>query len=263
MTAGPPPKLASMSTGAASSAPASKDTDRLSPPQIARAIRGMISRGELQPGEHLGTVELADRFGVSRGPVREALRLLESSALVRILPQKGAFVMALGDQEVAELMEAREVLFAALAELAAARIGQTQIKALKTYLAALARLAEMPSTSPAEFQQATYAYVAVLYAAAGNTRLLQLMRDWSEGAGHAYGHLSMATQEMRQQEASAYARLTSAVADRDPQAAHAAARIMHADGVRRARELQSALPIPRVVEFRGRRRPRRTTNEPT
>lgn len=227
---------------------------RLSPPEIARIIRRLIRSGEFLPGDHLGTVELAERFAVSRGPVREALRLLESRALVRILPQKGAFVMALLDQEVGELMEAREVVFSALAELAAERASRAQIDRLRRELRALKQLSDSPETSAEAFMAATYAYVAVLYKSARNSRLTQLIRDMSEGAGHAFGHLSMATQEMRRQEYAAYQILTEAVANRDPAAAHRAARRMHADGVRRARELQAALPGPRTVEFRGRRR---------
>lgn len=215
----------------------------------------MIQRGELKPGDHLGTIELAERFGVSRGPIREALRLLESRLLVRVLAQKGAFVMALRDDEALEAMETREVLFGGLAEHAARRAKRAHLDALARSLTDLRRLAEDPATTPHAFQMGTYAYIAHLYEAAGNQRLVRSIRDLSQGVGDAYGHLSMATQEMRRTEYAAYAVLTAAVTAGDAQAAFQAAREMHADGVRRARELQALMPQPATpVEFKGRRR---------
>ena len=231
----------------------SSEDERRSPPEIARAIRAMIVSGDLGPGDHLGTIELADRFGVSRGPVREALRLLESRALVRILPRKGAFVNSLKDDEVGVTMEAREFVFAALAELAAQRATRSELAGLRKELQRLGKLAANASTTPNEFKLATYAYVQVLYGAARNARLNQIMRDLSEGVGHAFGHLSMATQEMRQAEYEAYRDLTEAVAGRDKDKVHALARRMHSTGVARAQQLQAAIPAA-VVEFRGRRR---------
>lgn len=227
--------------------------ERFTPPDIARAVRGMIVNGELRPGDHLSTIELAARFSVSRGPVREALRLLESRALVRILPGKGAFVNSLQDDEVGVTLEAREFIFAALAELAAEKANRSEIHQLRRELQTLGRLAGSPSTLPNDFKLATYRYVSVLYGAARNPRLQQIMRDLSEGVGHAFGHLSMATQEMRQAEYAAYAKLTEAIAARNKAQAQTQARTMHAAGVTRAQQLQAALPQP-TIEFRGRRR---------
>lgn len=227
--------------------------ERFTPPDIARAVRGMIVNGDLRPGDHLSTIELASRFGVSRGPVREALRLLESRALVRILPGKGAFVNSLQDDEVSVTLEAREFIFAALAELAAEKANRTEVNLLQKELLNLGRLAAAPSTSPNDFKLATYRFVSVLYAAARNPRLHQIMRDLSEGVGHAFGHLSMATQEMRQAEFAAYERLTEAIANRDKAQAYSSARTMHAAGVTRAQQLQAAIP-QQSIEFRGRRR---------
>lgn len=231
----------------------SANEGRFTPPDIARAVRGMIVSGELRPGDHLSTIDLAARFCVSRGPVREALRLLESRALVRILPRKGAFVNSLQDDEVGVTMEAREFIFAAMAELAAQRISRSQLADLRRELQQLARLAAAPAATPNEFKLATYAFVSVLYGAARNPRLHQIIRDLSEGVGHAFGHLSMATQEMRQAEYEAYRLLTDAVADRDPRRAGDLARRMHAAGVARATQLQAAIP-PAVIEFKGKRR---------
>ncbi|WP_430418352.1 GntR family transcriptional regulator [Phenylobacterium sp.] len=229
------------------------ERDMRSPPEIARSVRAMIVSGDLRPGDHLSTIELANRFGVSRGPVREALRLLESRALVRILPRKGAFVNSLQDDEVGVTLEAREFIFAALAELAAERATRGNLLELRRKLQVLGKLASKPTTTANEFKLATYDYVQVLYGAAHNARLNQIMRDLSEGVGHAFGHLSMATQEMRSAEYEAYRDLTDAVAQRDRTKAYDLARRMHAAGVARARQLQAAIPAA-VVEFKGRRR---------
>lgn len=74
--------------------------------QLSREIFG----GALAPGEHLVEEQLTRRFGVSRGPVREALRLLGQQGLVEHLPRRGVRVATLSDRDVDELYSLRDVL---------------------------------------------------------------------------------------------------------------------------------------------------------
>jgi DNA-binding GntR family transcriptional regulator len=67
-------------------------------------------RGEYSPGSPLGEVELAQRFGASRGPVREALIQLEREYLVRAIPNRGCFVTTMTEQEFDEIVTLRSVL---------------------------------------------------------------------------------------------------------------------------------------------------------
>jgi DNA-binding GntR family transcriptional regulator len=107
-------------------------------------VRGLILRGEYAPGARLGEVELADALGVSRTPVREALRQLAAEGLVELVPNKGARVVAWTADELEQVFELRAQVegFAAhqaalhatdddvdrLAELAAAHAAATRAR---------------------------------------------------------------------------------------------------------------------------------------
>ena len=64
-----------------------------------------IEVGEIGPGERLLEIELAQRFGVSRTPIREAIRKLESEGIVRHVPRIGAVIRQLGQPEIVELYD--------------------------------------------------------------------------------------------------------------------------------------------------------------
>ena len=87
-------------------------------PQAAKNLRGLLTtavreaimQGEYPPGSPLGEVELAQRFGVSRGPVREALIQLEREYLVRSFPNRGCFVATMAEHEFDEILMLRSAL---------------------------------------------------------------------------------------------------------------------------------------------------------
>ena len=86
---------------------------------VADEIRQMITTGVLAPGERLFEDRLAEQLGVSRNPVREALRALESTGLVEVIPRRGAYVSRLEVGRARQLLELRNVLEAYAAEQAA------------------------------------------------------------------------------------------------------------------------------------------------
>jgi DNA-binding GntR family transcriptional regulator len=86
---------------------------------VADEIRQMIISGDLAPGERLFEDRLAEQLGVSRNPVREALRALEGTGLVEVIPRRGAYVSRLELGRSRQLLELRQVLEAYAAELAA------------------------------------------------------------------------------------------------------------------------------------------------
>jgi DNA-binding GntR family transcriptional regulator len=219
-------------------------TDDRSPPVIAERIRDAIRAGSIPSGSHLGAAEVAEQFGVSRGPVREALRLLESAGLVRIVPQKGAFVVAPGDDEVRELLSIREVLFAALAQRCTERATAADLAALARAVDDLAALAAKSDCTAREFQRMTDRFVARMYRIASMPRLIRMIQDLSSGPGETWGHLAVATREMRLAELRAYQRLLRAIRSRDAQAAFETARAMHSEGVTRAIELNQIIRSP-------------------
>jgi DNA-binding GntR family transcriptional regulator len=108
--------------------------------QIAyRRLLEEIGRGELQPGTRLREVELAERLGISRTPIREAIRQLESDGLVVHLPRQGATVRVLEYSEIMELYEMRAVLEATAARLAARVASPVELAELRALNEELAK----------------------------------------------------------------------------------------------------------------------------
>jgi DNA-binding GntR family transcriptional regulator len=82
----------------------------VSGPRVADELRRLILEGEFQPGKRIGQEMLAERFGASRMPVREALRILEAEGLVSIVPHSGAWVSKLDAFEFDQTYKLREVV---------------------------------------------------------------------------------------------------------------------------------------------------------
>jgi DNA-binding GntR family transcriptional regulator len=102
---------------------------------VTDEIRSMIMAGELKPGERLFEDRLAERLGVSRNPVREAIRALEGTGLVEVLPRRGVYVSQFDVEQVKQLLELRSVIEAYAAELAAVRRTDDDIAALDRCIA--------------------------------------------------------------------------------------------------------------------------------
>lgn len=98
---------------------------------VADSVEKLILSGELAPGVKLNEVALAERFRVSRGPLREAFRLLEESGLIYQEKNRGAFVRVVELSEAAELYEVRAGLDATAGRLLAGRINAEQLSALR------------------------------------------------------------------------------------------------------------------------------------
>ena len=94
-------------------------------------LRGAIVEGRLKPGERLMEVQLAEQLGVSRTPVREAIRKLELEGLVVMLPRKGAYVANMSLKDLIDVLEIRASLEGLAASLAAERITDEDIKKLE------------------------------------------------------------------------------------------------------------------------------------
>ena len=91
----------------------------------------MIRNGQLEPGERLLEDRLAEQLGVSRNPVREAIRALENTGLVEVRPRRGAYVASARSRRAVELLELRSVLEAFAAQLAAHRRTTEQLAEIR------------------------------------------------------------------------------------------------------------------------------------
>ena len=96
-------------------------------------LRDAILKGELQPGERLLENQLADKLGVSRTPVREALRMLEQENLVALMPRKGAQVLDLSADDIKNVLEIRSALEAVGVRHACRNMKKEVLEELKKY----------------------------------------------------------------------------------------------------------------------------------
>lgn len=145
---------------------------------VFEAMREAILSGRLKPGERLMEVQLAEEMGVSRTPVREAIRKLELEGLVVIVPRKGAYVSGFTLKDAAEVFEIRSSLEGLAAALAAERITDDEIalldEVLKEISAAVAKgdINELVKKD-GEFHQ-------ILFSASRNDRLTQMINNLKE-----------------------------------------------------------------------------------
>jgi DNA-binding GntR family transcriptional regulator len=98
--------------------------------ELVMLLRNMITQGELRPGNRIAESRLCDHFGVSRTPLREALKVLSAEGLVQLLPNKGATVAGVTRKEVEEIVPVLGALEALAAELACASIRKDEIARL-------------------------------------------------------------------------------------------------------------------------------------
>ncbi|GAA1519351.1 GntR family transcriptional regulator [Kribbella lupini] len=103
--------------------------------QVLSELRRRIVDGDYAQGERLTENRLADDFGVSRNPVREALRVVESEGFVEILPRRGAVVATLDDTAIRDLFAVRKQLETLAAGLAAERATEDDVARLRALLA--------------------------------------------------------------------------------------------------------------------------------
>lgn len=103
--------------------------------QVLSELRRRIVDGDYAQGERLTENRLADDFGVSRNPVREALRVVESEGFVEILPRRGAVVATLDDTAIRDLFAVRKQLETLAAGLAAERATEDDVVRLRALLA--------------------------------------------------------------------------------------------------------------------------------
>lgn len=144
------------------------------PEQIAARIGDRILDGRLPPGAPIGEQEAADEFQVSRGPVREAIRILEREGLATILARRGAIVTALSADELREIFEIRVALFDTVARTVAASRPPELIAVLRSGVARLEALAEGAADGDA-YAETTYRLLIITARFCGNQRLQRML----------------------------------------------------------------------------------------
>ena len=136
--------------------------------QAADIVRSRILGGEYAPGQRLSEVELSASLGMSRSPLREALRLLANEGLVKLVSGRGVSVADFSETEVRELVEIREALDVLAVRLAAERATTAQIAMLRDNLEGLTNALRTHGTQTPEWPSDFH---LCIYEVAGNSRL--------------------------------------------------------------------------------------------
>jgi DNA-binding GntR family transcriptional regulator len=145
---------------------------------VFQTLRQAILKGELKPGERLMEIKLAETLGVSRTPIREAIRKLELEGLVIMIPRKGAAVANITEKDTKDVLEVRRTLEMFAVEVACDRITKEQLAALKE--AAKAFEASKGSNDLIRIAETDMHFHEIIYEATHNERLVQMLNNLRE-----------------------------------------------------------------------------------
>ena len=145
---------------------------------VFNTLRKAILTGELKPGERLMEIHLANRLGVSRTPIREAIRKLELEGLVIMIPRRGAEVAQITEKSLKDVLEVRRAFDALCVELACDRISPEEERQLGKACDEFARATETKDATV--IAKADVAFHDIIVQATGNQRLVQLINNLSE-----------------------------------------------------------------------------------
>ena len=141
-------------------------------------LRQAILRGELKPGERLMEIALANRLGVSRTPIREAIRMLELEGLVIMIPRKGAQVAQITEQDLNDVLEVRLGLEELAVRFACERITDEEIKELGLAVKEFEK--KMREDDLSAQAEADVKFHEIIYGATHNRRLVQIINNIRE-----------------------------------------------------------------------------------
>lgn len=158
--------------------PVDLDTYRPLREVVCETLRTAIIGGVLKPGERLMEIQLADELGVSRTPVREAIRKLEQEGFVEMLPRRGTYVANISIKDVIDVYEIRIALDVLAAGLAAERITDSELVTLKKQLERIKNVVEHDEMD--KIGEYDWEFHEVLYKASKNDRLVAIINNLRE-----------------------------------------------------------------------------------
>lgn len=145
---------------------------------VFTTLRQAILKGELKPGERLMEITLANKLGVSRTPIREAIRKLELEGLVVMIPRKGAHVAHITEQELNDVLEVRRGLEEMAIQKACERITDEELEKLEEAAEVFSKLTGMDNL--VALAEADVKFHDVIYEATHNRRLVQMLNNLRE-----------------------------------------------------------------------------------
>ncbi|MEE8826773.1 MAG: GntR family transcriptional regulator [Eubacteriales bacterium] len=147
---------------------------------VFMTLRRQILRGELKPGERLMEISLANKLGVSRTPIREAIRMLEHEGLVVMVPRRGAHVAEITRQELNDVLEIRKTLEVLAIQRACANMTDRDIRQLREAEEAFAILVERKDADITALGEADEHFHDIIYQGTNNRRLIQILNNLRE-----------------------------------------------------------------------------------
>ena len=145
---------------------------------VFNTLRQAILRGELKPGERLMEIQLANKLGVSRTPIREAIRKLELEGLVLMIPRKGAEVAEITEKSLRDVLEVRRALEELAVQLACEKITKEEICELERVAKEFQQVVN--SSDITEIAEVDVCFHDIIYTATDNQKLIQLLNNLRE-----------------------------------------------------------------------------------
>ncbi|MCD7736997.1 MAG: GntR family transcriptional regulator [Lachnospiraceae bacterium] len=145
---------------------------------VFQTLRQAILRNEIKPGERLMEIHLAQKLGVSRTPVREAIRMLELEGLVTTIPRKGAVVADITISDLEDVLEVRLALEELAVQNVCRRITQEQLEGMRCLADEFRESLKKDDVDA--YAQADMKFHDAIYNATGNRRLVQILNNLRE-----------------------------------------------------------------------------------
>jgi DNA-binding GntR family transcriptional regulator len=172
--------------------------------QIAAAIRNRIMTGEIAIGAQLRQAELAQELGVSRTPVREALRQLQTTGLIEVVPNRGAVVRVPVPWEVREAYEVRAELEGLACVRAVERVNDAELEQLRAANRGMREAIAHPEATAPGAEPPTVAlndvFHTLIHQISGNQRLARAINDINETFPRNVSSLILAGDQRRREE---------------------------------------------------------------
>lgn len=179
---------------------------------VFNTLRQAILKGELKPGERLMEIALAERLGVSRTPIREAMRKLELEGLVVMIPRRGAQVANITEKDLNDVLEVRIALETMAIEKACKRMTQEQMEKLLAAERTFERT--MKDGNLVRLAEADVEFHEIIYQASDNRRLIQVLNNLREQI-YRYRVEYLKDEETRNVLVKEHKELYQAILDRD------------------------------------------------
>ena len=145
---------------------------------VFNTLREAILTGDIEPGERLMEIRLAEKLGVSRTPIREAIRMLQLEGLVNMTPRRGTVVAEISNEDLKNVLEVRKVLEQLAVAKACENISDETVNELRENIKEFN--AAIRKKNPSDIANIDVVFHDIIYKATGNERLIQILYNIRE-----------------------------------------------------------------------------------